>query len=188
MLRRAEVRILATVGKPIGELVASGMLRPELSYILSGLILFVPPLRERGEDLWYHIETALRKSYQQYGRYHVLTYGAREFLLSCEWRGNMIQVESFCEHLVLTAQKRSIDEIAVRKLMEQMYGLGEGRQTIMDTDGNSGTLTKQYSRKELRIREALEQNVGNRQKTAEQLGISTSTLWRQMKKYDIEWK
>jgi transcriptional regulator with PAS, ATPase and Fis domain len=72
--------------------------------------------------------------------------------------------------------------------MEQMYGLGEGRQTIMDTDGNSGTLTKQYSRKELRIREALEQNVGNRQKTAEQLGISTSTLWRQMKKYDIEWK
>jgi transcriptional regulator with PAS, ATPase and Fis domain len=187
-LRRAEVRILATVRKPLGELVASGGLRPELYYMLSGLELLVPPLRERGEDLWHHIETALRKSYQQYGRYHVLTYGAREYLMSCAWRGNLIQVESFCERLVLTAQKRSIDEIAVRKLMEQLYGAVDGGQQTPSADGESGSGEKQYSRKAASLREALEQNGGNRQKAALQLGISTSTLWRQMKKYDIEWK
>jgi transcriptional regulator with PAS, ATPase and Fis domain len=187
-LRYADVRILATVERPLAELLHSGKLRQDLYYLLSGLELAVPPLRERGEDLWYHIETALKKSYQQYGRYHVLTCGAREYLMSCAWKGNLIQVESFCERLVLTAQKRSIDEVAMKKLMEQLYAQDTAATALPEEDGDARSLPGTASRKAESIRSALAQNGGNRQSAAAQLGISTSTLWRRMKKYGIEWK
>ncbi len=120
-LRKVDVRVMVTVRSPLIRLMGQGKISQDLYYLLSGLELSVPPLRERREDLQQKLEDTLRDCCERYGRYHALTNGAREILLAYPWYGNLFQIESFCERLILTAGKRSIDEIAVRKLLEELY-------------------------------------------------------------------
>ena len=59
-----------------------------------------------------------------------------EILLNYPWKGNLFQIESFCERLILMAGKRSIDEIAVRKLLEELYperSVGQENKTKQGT-------------------------------------------------------
>ncbi len=53
-------------------------------------------------------------------------------MLDYPWKGNLFQIESFCERLILMAGKRSIDEVAVRRLLEELYPeriMGNGQKT-----------------------------------------------------------
>ena len=172
----------------------------------------MPPLRERREDLEQKIQDTLRECCEQYGRYHALTAGAREVLLNYPWYGNLFQIESFCERLVLTAGKRSIDEIAVKALLRELYpeqrslrqpdperagadppypdqpeyGPGATGQPGPEPGAFSPSLQRPVpSYEEQRVREALQRWDGSREKAAKALGISKATLWRRMKKYEI---
>lgn len=187
-LRKVDVRVMVTVRSPLIRLMDQGKISQDLYYLLSGLELSVPPLRERSEDLQQKLEDTLRDCCERYGRYHVLTAGAKELLLSYPWYGNLFQIESFCERLILTAGKRSIDEIVVRKLLEELYpelnGETKSRRSGEDSDKE---ITWDYAEQEAeRIIEVLKKHGGSREKSAKELGISKATLWRRMKKYGIE--
>jgi DNA-binding NtrC family response regulator len=187
-LRRANVRVMVTAGRPIQTLVKEGILRRDLYYLLSGLELDVPPLRERKEDLKYHLDRVLKTLFERYARYHVLTKGATDCLLSYQWPGNLFQLESFCERLVLTAQKRSIDEITVRNLMKQLYR-SDGSDNVGEGAAFSGETVGQAQPEKARLLlAALKRHGGNREKTAKELGISKATLWRHMQKYGIKYE
>lgn len=183
-LRKVDVRVMVTVRGPLIRLMEEGKLSRDLYYLLSGLELSVPPLRRRREDLQQKLEDTIRDCCERYGRYHVLTGGAKEILLNYPWYGNLFQIESFCERLILTAGRRSIDEIAVKELLEELYG---------DLEDGGGVLapaapTKPYdltAEAAEKIMETLRKYGGNRENTAQELGISKATLWRRMKKYGI---
>ena len=97
-----------------------------------------------------------------------------------EWPGNLIQVEAFCDYLILTAKKRSIDQIQVKEALRGLFGnLKSG------PDGETRTKGSYLDSQEQKIRDALKKNGGRREETARFLGISKSTLWRYMKKYEI---
>lgn len=200
-LRKVDVRVMVTVRSPLIRLMSQGKISQDLYYLLSGLELSVPPLRERREDLQQKLEDTLRDCCERYGRFHVLTAGAKEILLAYPWYGNLFQIESFCERLILTAGKRSIDEIAVRKLLDELYPELEGQilpgytwnvglgQTLSSyaTDVMSGQTLSSYAAEDAaRIIEVLRKHGGSREKSAKELGISKATLWRRMKKYGIE--
>ena len=188
--RKEDVRGLVTVRSTLIRLMGLGEISRDLYYLLSGLELSVPPLRERREDLQQKLEDTLRECCERYGRYHVLTGGAKKILLDHPWYGNLFQIESFCERLILTAGKRSIDEIAVKKLLEELYP-ELGTETPDSRDGagaNPGVREiPDYAGEEAaRITGTLQKYGGSREKTAKELGISKATLWRRMKKYGIE--
>ena len=123
-----------------------------------------------------------------------------EEMLSYPWQGNLFQIESFCERLILTAQKRSIDEIQIRQLMNLIYptvggtgtdperGKDSGQGSTQNGDHNRACVSAKEPDEAVRIRSALEACGGSREKTAEMLEISKATLWRRMKKYKIETK
>ena len=77
---------------------------------------------------------------------------------------------------MLTATRRSIDEAAVRALWEEMF---PPRQDAPAPGGEP------QSREAQRILSALRENDGSRSLTAQQLGISTTTLWRKIKKLGL---
>lgn len=180
-LRKVDVRVMVTVGKPMIQLFQEEKLRADLYYLLSGLELAVPPLRKRREDLEQEIDMTLHDCCERYSRYHVLTNGAKEILMRFPWPGNLFQIESYCERLILTARKRSLDEIAVRQLFEELYP--ESEEGVDD----SGMPVPAYENEEAeQIETLLRRFGGSREKTAKELGISKATLWRRMKKYGIE--
>ena len=177
--RKSNVRVIVTVTKPLSMLFAEGNIREELYYLLGGLELTIPPLRQRKEDLKQKIDECIMESCERYSRYHVLTNGAKNLLLSYPWKGNIFQIENFCERMILTAGKRSIDEIAVKKLFGELYPLPikieEVEQKLLPDNEMA-----------IKIKATLQKYGGNREKTAKELGISKATLWRHMKKYDVE--
>ncbi len=185
-LRKVDVRVMATVGTPLIQLMEEGKISEDLYYLLSGLELTVPPLRERREDLLQKLEDTIRQCCEQYGRYHVLTRGAKEILLAHPWEGNLFQIESYCERLILTAVKRSIDEAAVRGLLEELYPQRREADSSLSGEEVRPELEPAGVREARQIRETLAFFGGSREKTAAQLGISKATLWRRMKQYGIK--
>lgn len=187
-LRKVDARVMVTVPASLTELLRGGRISEDLYYLLSGLELSVPPLRKRREDLQVKLDEVMKECCERYSRYHVLTAGAREILLQYPWKGNLFQIESFCDRLVLTAGRRSLDEIAVRTLLEELYPEppGEEKETAGE-DSFSRLLKTEFGGNEdaLRIARTLVKYAGNREKTAAELGISKPTLWRRMKKYGI---
>lgn len=180
--RYLNVRIIFIAGSSLKELMKKNLMIEDLYYLLSGFELMVPPLRNRPEDLVIKIETSLKQFNEYYGRYHVLTKGAKQILQDYSWNGNHLQIESFCERLVLTADKRSVDEVIVRELLTKIFPV----DTRPVKEDNQLYERPEESDREKRIKQMLVKYDGNREKTANALGISKATLWRYMKKYEMK--
>ena len=181
------IRVIASsilTPEDLGNLAFSGGFRQDLYYLFTGLVLRVPPLRERPEDLEQAIRDTVREACDQYSRYHVVTQGGMQCLKAYPWQGNLLQLETFLKRLILTAEKRSIDEILVRKLLRELFPSSSAQARMMpDGQGIGGPVACEEERQ---IRLALTAQGGSRERAAACLGISKATRWRKMKKYNIE--
>lgn len=170
--KHIDIRIICTSRENISELSANGGILKELYYVLEGLNLFIPPLRERKVDLGIMIDNTIKKISEKYSGFHHLSKDAKDIMMDYEWSGNILQLDNFIERLILTATKRNIDEKSVKDLLKILYVSG------MPSENLSGRADE--------IKKVLMKNRGNRLLTANELGISKATLWRWMKKYNIE--
>ena len=159
-----------------------GLFRSDLYYALNVLSLALPPLRARRADILPWADRYLAEAQDQYKRYVSLTNGAREFLQHCDWPGNLDQLRSVCERTVLLAPRRSVDEVFLRGQLRELTPAAPAlaETAVMPQPG--------LDPRAARIRQALQAAGGDRQKAADALGISKTTLWRQMKKLDITFK
>ena len=182
------IRVIASsilTPEDLGNLAFSGGFRQDLYYLFTGLVLRVPPLRERPEDLEQAIRDTVREACDQYSRYHVVTQGGMQCLKAYPWQGNLLQLETFLKRLILTAEKRSIDEILVRKLLRELFPSSAPVRMMPDGQGIGGPVACEEERQ---IRLALTAQGGSRERAAACLGISKATLWRKMKKYISNYK
>lgn len=173
----ANVRIIASTERNILEKVEKGEFRRDLYYALSVLSLDVPSLRERREDIPGWLEYYLDEYQQKYKRFLHLTNGARLFAQEYDWPGNLDQLRSVCERVVMLTDKRNVDEVFLRRQLEEVTPL-------MTTKSEKVVVVQDP--KALQIAQLLSQYGGNREKVAAELCISKTTLWRYMKKYGIE--
>ncbi len=180
----ADVRVMVTTDVSLSQLAEAGAIREDLYYLFSGLMVRVPPLRERKADLERKLMESFRGCCEYYSKFHVMTHGARKLLLDYPWEGNLFQVESFCERLILTANKRNINEDFAEQILKELYprplemGRGEVREEL--------AREKAVPEEAEKIAETLLRFGGNREETAKSLGISKATLWRKRKKYHLE--
>lgn len=178
--------IASTSDLDLAALTRKGDFREDLSCYFSGLVLLIPPLRERPEDLKKKITESIRKSCKKYGRYHHLTQGGEAAMLQYSWPGNLLQVEVFCEYLILTASHRNLDEIHINQQLEHLFGcVSQERERNREEHGHGAVKLEYTDPRAGELIRVLRECCGNRKEAAEKLGISTSTLWRKMKKYGI---
>ena len=147
--------------------------------MLQSLVLEIPSLNERPEDLRNCFDKELKIYKEKYNRPLSVTEGAYKKLQELKWTGNGIQLRSFCERLVLTAKKRMIDEVVLQNLYDELF------PHVEESHGEKRILVYR-SQETDELEKLLERFHGNRKLVAEELGISTTTLWRRMKKYGIE--
>ncbi|MDO5338391.1 MAG: sigma 54-interacting transcriptional regulator [Eubacteriales bacterium] len=178
-LDNLDVRIMAHSKVNLQYLVKSGRFSEELFYLIQGLVLEIPSLNQRPEDLMYYFMKYFREYSQRYNKYLVLTEGAVEKIKNLRWKGNTLQLRAFCERLVLTSEKRSIDEVRIQKLHGELY------PNISEVDEQDKIVVYKYP-EAVELSRLLEKHHGNRNLVAQELNISTTTLWRRMKKYGIE--
>lgn len=174
-----DVRIIGSSKVNLKHLVQKGEFSEELYYMIQGLTLEIPSLNERPEDLKYKFDSEMNRYKELYKRPLVVTEGGYRKLQELQWDGNMLQLKTFCERLVLTAKKRVVDEVMMQKLYDELY------PHVKEQNGERKVIVYKTPEAE-KLEELLEEYHGNRKQVAEELGISTTTLWRRMKKYGIE--
>lgn len=156
-------------------------LDPSLNILLSGLTLELPPLRELPGELEWLFQKYLDRYLKQYQRHLSVTTAANIWLREQGWPGNHMQLDRFCELLVLSAPKRSVDVSLLAPLYQKTVCLYPAQPAEPAPPADN------YLPPEaLRIHAALMHNLGNRKAAARELGISTSTLWRKINKYSLD--
>lgn len=178
-MENLDVRIIACTHRNLKILIEEGKFSREMFYFLQGLTLDIPPLVQRKEDLERCIEKCIEENCRKYNKYLKLTKGGKERLLQLPWEGNRIQIRSFCERLVLEAERRSISETEIQRLYGELYPF------VRRVKGEEQVVV--YRSKEAsELAALLKKHHGNRSLVAQEMGISTTTLWRRMKKYGVE--
>ena len=173
----AHLRVIVSETREPSQLARQGKLMERLYYAVKPFGLSVPPLRERQEDILPLVQRSLKLYQSRYSRFIHLTAGAQRCLEDAPWPGNLPQLISCCQQMVLTAPKRAVDELIVSNILES-DSMPEKRTDRPETVYRDPRVQE--------LRDALEKCGGNRQKAAELLGIHPSTLWRRMKKYGLE--
>lgn len=176
-----DVRIIGSSKVNLKQMVQQGTFSEEFYYMLQGLTLKVPSLNQRVEDLRHYFDREIGRYSEMYNRHLKITDGGYQRLAKLPWNGNTIQLKAFCERLVLSTEKRVVDEIVLQKLFEELY------PEMKETKGESRMVIYR-SPESIELSEILERCHGNRNLAAKELGISTTTLWRRMKKYGVEAK
>ena len=171
-------RIIAITGADLYQYVEQGRFRQDLYYLLNSLTVEIPPLRKRPQDIRAIVEDCRVRFTKRYARFPKIAEDAMEALAGFGWQGNEIQMESFCERLFLTSPKKTITGDYVYFLLDTLY-------PVKERISEDGTTVIYQHPEAARLTELLEKHQGNRSAVAKELGISTTTLWRRMKKYGV---
>ncbi|HEX7077938.1 MAG TPA: sigma-54 dependent transcriptional regulator [Candidatus Eisenbacteria bacterium] len=175
-----DVRVVAATNKPLDLLVARGQFREDLYYRLRVVLLEVPPLRERREDLPLLVEAFVKEMNREHGRKVAgVTRGVVDRMMQYDWPGNVRELKNTVEEMVLFTQgKRLLDvsdlPLAIRQ--QRPAAAAELHLTV-------GMPMQEIERAAI---EATLRSVGyDKQKAAKILGIGLRTLYRKQKEYGL---
>lgn len=176
---RADVRIIAATNKNLSEQVNLGRIRQDLYYRLNVIKIILPPLSRRREDIPLLIEHFIRKFNTRLGKeIWGMSPAALEILMKYDFPGNIRELENIVEHAFVLC---SSGEIQVQHLPREPL-----ERSVCPVKSDGALSYPVHCLEAEVIRETLRRNSGNREKTAQELGIHKTTLWRKMKKYGLE--
>ncbi len=170
-----DVRIIASSNRDLKKMVEEHKFRSDLYYRINVLELELPPLRERKEDIG-----PLATFFASTGKHPItLSDDLLGYLANLPLPGNVRQLRNIIEQLSVLSDK---DEIGLSDAMG-FYNFKTIENESLSVSRESGT--KRFVLSEYdRIVQALHRSGGNRAKAAKELGVSTATLWRIMKRLE----
>jgi two-component system response regulator AtoC len=173
-----DVRIMASSHFDLGKLVEEGKFKDELYYRLNILELFIPPLRERRDDIAPLCSYFIHKFNKEFNKSveHISEEVISTFM-SYDFPGNVRELEHIIERAVILADGNTID---LKHLPQRFH-----RDDFTAADANKKFMTMAEMQKHYML-EVLKATGGNKTKTAELLDISRAALWRKLKQFKEE--
>jgi len=165
------IRLISATNKDLNTLVNSDIFREDLLYRINSILIKVPPLRDRTEDIPIIAFHYLKKiSHINSKDIRRISPEAMEIIEHYSWPGNVRQLINALEHSTITCKG---DTVEITDLPEYIFQAkkAEGNEQIMDRE---------------KLLSALTLYKGNRTLTAKHFGISRVTLWKRLKELGIE--
>ena len=180
---KVDVRIIAATNQPLEPLVREGKFREDLFYRLNVVIVTIPPLRERKEDIPLLASHFIQKFSEEYKKaISHISPEALEALTQYSWPGNVRELENTIERAVIfSVHPILLPQDLPQKFLDALPGKNLGDLTekypfASDKYPSLKDLEKNYVLKVLR------ETKGNKKKAAEILGIDRTTLYRILEK------
>ncbi len=185
-----DVRIIAATNEDLYNMVKKGNFREDLYYRLNVLKIHLVPLRKRKEDILYFLDYFMKFYGEQLGKKDIkLSNDAKEYLYKYDWPGNVREIKNFVERLIVITKKDIIEYKDIKNqisLDEKGINHLENEEEIPNNYQQDNFNLNLDDMEIINIKLALKNCNGNIKKASKELGISRTTLWRRMKKHNIE--
>jgi len=173
-----DARVIAATHCNLEKAVAEGAFRQDLYFRINVLRLYLPPLRQRQEDIVLLVRLLVDKICRRTSRLApIIRKEIMNLFESYAWPGNIRELENILERLVVLRGGREVELADVEGLVDMGRQLPEGESQAHYLEMR-GTLEEMERKIILRT---LENNRQDKEKTWRELGISKTTLWRRLK-------
>jgi DNA-binding NtrC family response regulator len=176
-----DVRFLAATNRNLEQEVAEGRFRQDLYYRLNVVVMSVPPLRDRTEDLSLLIRHFISQASPSSTSVRTISKEALACLMTYEWPGNVRELENIIQRAVAIGQD---DCIRPADLPEQFQNTPMS-SCVVNAPNDDLVEDSLAAYERAAIRNALAKCGGNRKKASRMLGIGEATLYRKLKKYNL---
>lgn len=168
-----DIRLVCATNENLEQAVAEGRFREDLYHRINEFTIYMPQLRERGNDIFLFADLFIRQANAELQRQvDGLDAAAAELLVQHSWPGNLRELNNVMKRAVLLARGRQITATELQQAM------GPVRQNAVPTLHNEADERQ-------RIEEALRQTGGNKAKAARLLGIDRKTIYNKMEKWGM---
>lgn len=170
---KVDIRLVCATNENLEQAVAEGRFREDLYHRINEFTIYMPQLRERGNDIFLFADLFIRQANAELQRQvDGLDAAAAELLVQHSWPGNLRELNNVVKRAVLLARGRQITAAELQQAM------GPVRQNAVPTLHNEADERQ-------RIEEALRQTGGNKAKAARLLGIDRKTIYNKMEKWGM---
>ncbi len=190
------VRVISATNKNLKEEMEKGNFREDLFYRINVIEIEIPPLRERREDIPLLIDYFAKTIGEENGIGEIVfTNDAKDYLKSFDYRGNIRELKNKVEKVIILAQKKNISADDVKKALEGIVEEERDEKKPVKLEIKQPDLLKARTLKEAReiaeryyIIEKLKENKFNVSKTAEEIGVPRSNMYKKLEQYKINVK
>ena len=183
---KVDVRLVLATNEDLEECVKRGTFREDLYYRINVIAMTQPPLRDRIGDIPLLSEHYLKEFSEQSGRNITeIDEMAMQAMQHYHWPGNVRELVNVIERAVVLSRE---SRITAADLPEKLFANHEHRANIEAHLGGASLKSALTEPERHLIIQALESSGWNRQKTAKALGINRTTLYKKMKRYDIDFE
>jgi len=182
---RVDVRLIAATNQDLQAAIKAGKFRQDLYFRLAGMVLYLPPLRQRREDVPLLVERFwidLARKYKREGP--VLTREAHSRLAAYDWPGNIRQLRSTVERLFVLSRGDKVTEADVKMALEPMGVAGPSAHAEPHFEAGDYREGRRLFEMEY-ITRKLREHGGNVTRTAASIGIERQSLQEKIRQLGI---
>lgn len=179
-----DIRLITATNRDLERAVKDGSFREDLYYRLNVVPIFLPPLRERREDIPFLVDYFLKKFNKENGKNIVISSKAIDLLIQHDWLGNVRELENLVERIVVMAKGKQVTQ-------EDLIGfvchlpIDKGSKKLSVPAANSLTGRLEDIEKD-QIIDALKKTGGVQARAARTLGITPRQIGYKIKKHNIK--
>jgi PAS domain S-box-containing protein len=175
---RVDVRIISATNRNLAQLIEAGTIREDFFYRINVIPIWMPPLRERREDIPLLAESLFRRVQMKSGKpIQAIGRAALDALMDYHWPGNVRELRSCFEYAVVACAGPSIEPEHLPAQVQKVRPVKTEPSAVL---GSLEELKKE------RLIKALQEAGGNQSDAARRLGISRTSVWSQMKRFHLE--
>jgi DNA-binding NtrC family response regulator len=176
-VKKIDIRLISATNQNLAELVKEKKFREDLFYRISHVVITIPPLNERREDIPLLAVHFLKKISASYNRNFTITPEALDLIIKNDWKGNVRELESAIGRAAITSDNDKLDV----KDFKFLNPAGQDTNPLNALDNlNLKDIEKLY------IKKTLEENKWNKLQVAKILGIDRKTLYKKIREYNLE--
>lgn len=181
---KVDVRIIAATNKDLESLVKEGLFRKDLYYRLKVMVVEMPPLRERKEDILLLSNLFIEEINREYGKNIIgLTEDAKKIMVQYSWPGNVRELKNVIERAMILTDQSHITPKQLPFELRNKEGISP-----RSLEANQSKISEMMPLEEvekIHLSNVLEKLGWNKSKASKTLGISRATLRAKVKKYHL---
>lgn len=178
---KVDVRLISATNRNLEEMVAEKTYRQDLYFRIKGVTIAIPPLRERRGDIPILIHFFLQQACEKHSKeIEGITNAAQQALMNHPWPGNVRQLKTTVENMVILAASKTLDVDSIPDDIRP-----QTLQAPTPVSGGLEGMSLEQAEREL-IRSTLKSTNGNREQAAKLLGIGERTLYRKIREYNLD--